>query len=576
MYFIFHRFWLSVFLAGLALFTSLSAIAQTAPVQVPPQPNPNIDRFPQSPPMPQPLPTNEQQPTLPNPPPTTPTPADPSVNISVRKIEVIGSTVFSNEEIATITKPLEGRSVTLAELQGTVDQISEMYLNRGYITSRAILTEQTINNGVVKIQVIEGGVEKIEVLGIEKVNPSYVRSRLQLGTVSPLSKDKLEDQLRLLKVDPLFSNVEAYLKQGTELGQSILTVRVEEAPVFYGYVGIDNYSPPSVGSERFGGFISNRNLTGNGDEITVSYYRSTTGGSNAYDFRYRLPVNPMNGSIQLRVAPSYSRITEPQFEVFGIRSDTNLYEISYRQPLIRNPREEFALSLGFAWQDGQTFLFNDTPTPFGIGPDAEGNSRTRVLKFGQDYLKRDLQGAWALRSQFNIGLNILDSTTNTDPIPDGQFFSWLTQLQRVQRLSKDNLLIAQLDLQLTPDSLLPSQQFVIGGGQSLRGYRQNARSGDNGFRASLEDRIVLDYNNSGQPTMQLAPFIDVGAVWNKSDNPNKLTNQTFLVGLGVGLIWEPIPHLSGRLDYGLPLVDLSDRGNNAQDHGFYFSFGYSF
>ncbi|MDZ7957636.1 MAG: ShlB/FhaC/HecB family hemolysin secretion/activation protein [Aulosira sp. DedQUE10] len=575
MYLIVRRFWLSVVFAAFALFMSSSAIAQTAPVQVLPKPNPNLDRFPQSPPQPQPLPANEQQP-IPTPSPATSTPADPAINIVVRKIEVIGSTILNPEEIAAITKPLEGRSVTLAELQGAVDSISELYLNRGYITSRAILTEQTIADGVVQIQVIEGGVEKIEVLGTEKLNPSYVRSRLQLGTVSPLSKDKLEDQLRLLKADPLFTNVEAYLKQGTELGQSILTVRVQESPIFYGFVGIDNYSPPSVGSERFGGVIGDRNLTGNGDEISASYYRSTTGGSNAYDFKYRLPVNAMNGTVQLRIAPSNSKITDPVFADFGIRSDSNLYEISYRQPLIRNPREEFALSLGFSWQDGQTFLFNDTPTPFGIGPDAQGNSRTRVLKFGQDYLKRDLQGAWALRSQFNIGLDLFDVTSNPDPIPDGQFFSWLTQVQRVQRLGKDNLLIAQADLQLTPDSLLPSQQFIIGGGQSLRGYRQNARSGDNGFRVSIEDRIVLEYDNSGQPTMQLAPFIDLGAVWNKSDNPNKLTNQNFLAGLGLGLIWEPIPHLFSRLDYALPIVDLSDRGNNAQDHGFYFSFGYNF
>jgi hypothetical protein len=34
----------------------------------------------------------------------------------------------------------------------------------------------------------------------------------------------------------------------------------------------------------------------------------------------------------------------------------------------------------------------------------------------------------------------------------------------VQVLNDDNLLVVQADLQLTPNSLLPSQQFVIGGG----------------------------------------------------------------------------------------------------------------
>ena len=116
-------------------------------------------------------------------------------------------------------------------------------------------------------------------------------------------------------------------------------------------------------------------------------------------------------------------------------------------------------------------------------------------------------------------------------------------------------------LQLTPDSLLPSQQFVIGGGQSVRGYRQNIRSGDNGFRVAIEDRITVQRNESGISTIQLAPFLDMGAVWNKSNNPNQLPDQTFLVGAGLGLLWNQamgIDNLFLRLDYGFPFIDLSD------------------
>jgi hemolysin activation/secretion protein len=550
---------------------------QTAPkpnLEVPPTPNPNTDRFPQPQPSPQPLPPADQQPSL-SPPQPSETPGTPSeITIPVKRVEVTGNTLLKPAEITEITSAVEGRSVTLEQLRGVADSLTQLYLNQGYITSRAVLVDQEIVEGVVKIRVVEGSLEKIEVQGTQRLT-HYVQSRIALGAKPPLSKDTLEDQLRLLKADPLFTNVEASLKPGTGLGQSILTVRVNEAPAFSTFLNVDNYSPPSVGSERFGGGISYRNLTGLGDELSGSYYQSTTSGSKAFDFNYRVPVNPMNGTVQLRVAPSRSRITDPAFKAFGIRSKTDLYEISYRQPLVRTPREELALSAGFALQNGQTFLFDDVPTPFGIGPDAEGRSRTRVLKLGQDYVKRDPQGAWALRSQFSLGLGIFNATENDSPAPDGKFFAWLGQVQRVQRLGKDHLLIAQADVQLTPDSLLPSQQFVIGGGQSLRGYRQNVRSGDNGFRVSLEDRIAIQRDEAGIPTLQLAPFIDAGAVWNKSNNPNQLSNETFLVSGGLGLIWQPVPKLLVRLDYAVPFVGLTDRGNNAQDRGFYFSVNYT-
>ncbi|HAG83213.1 MAG TPA: hypothetical protein DCL61_19230 [Cyanobacteria bacterium UBA12227] len=125
-------------------------------------------------------------------------------------------------------------------------------------------------------------------------------------------------------------------------------------------------------------------------------------------------------------------------------------------------------------------------------------------------------------------------------------------------------------------SLLPAQQFVIGGGQSVRGYRQNVRSGDNGLRFSVEDQITLDRDEVNNPSLLLAPFFDMGVIWNHPDNPNELPSEQFLAGLGLGLIWLPelIPGLELRVDYGLPLVSIDDRGDNIQDSGFYFSVRY--
>ncbi|WP_225938294.1 ShlB/FhaC/HecB family hemolysin secretion/activation protein [Leptothermofonsia sichuanensis] len=556
-----------------------SLVAQT-PFPDPSQtrPDPVRDRLIQPVPLPTPETPNQIEPVLPTAP--TPVPAEPAdqppVSISVTRIEVKGSTILGPAELDPITKPLEGRTVTLEELSQVADAITQLYLNRGFITSRAVLVDQTITDGVVRIQVIEGSLESITIEGAQRVRESYIRSRIALGAQSPLNRDQLEDQLRLLKADPLFSNVEASLRPGTQLGQSILIVRVTEAKPWSAYVGVDNYSPPSVGSVRFGGGLGYRNLTGLGDDLFASYFRSFTGGSSVADFSFRLPVNPMNGTVQFRFSPSFSRVTDDDFEALDIRGRNFLYELSYRQPLLRTPREEFALSVGFTAQNGQTFLFQNIGFPFGFGPDAEGNSRTRVFKFGQEYVRRDPQGAWALRSLFNIGTGILGATENPDPIPDGRFFSWLGQVQRVQRLGSNHLLIVQSDLQLTPDTLLPSQQFVIGGGQSLRGYRQNFRSGDNGFRFSVEDRIALLRDAAGIPTLQLAPFFDAGTVWNTSDNPNLIPNGRILAGIGTGILWQPVPNLNMRFDFAYPITRPSDRGNDIQDKGLYFSVYYQF
>ena len=558
----------------------LNSPTQPSPIQPSPTPTEKPPEN-QAPTQPSPTPTLEpgenQAPTQPSPTPT-PTTEPSTQTIPVKTIKVTGSTVFGSQQLNPIVQPYEGRTLTLEQLREVADKITQLYLDQGYITSRAILTNQVIPpDGVVEIAVIEGSLEDIQVEGTRRVKPGYIRSRVQLGTSKPLNTGKLEDQLRLLRADPLFENVEASLRAGTGVGQSILIVRVVEADPFEGSVGIDNYSPPSVGSERLGLNLLYRNLTGYGDEIAASYYHTTTSGADSFDFSYRIPLNAMNGTLQLRAAPSRNKITQEPLNIFDIRGESQLYEMSFRQPLIRSPREELALSLGFTYQEGQTFLFG-SPSPFGIGPDENGVSSTRVIKFGQDYLRRDVKGAWSLRSLFSFGIGALGATTNPDPIPDGGFVSWLGQIQRVQILNEDNFLIVGADIQLTPDSLLPSQQFVIGGGQSLRGYRQNLRSGDNGVRFSVEDRITLQRNEAGASIFQLAPFFDAGVVWNKSNNPNNqfLPSQRFLAGIGLGIIWEAQPGLSLRVDYGYPLIKVDDRGDNAQDQGFYFSVRYQF
>jgi hemolysin activation/secretion protein len=191
--------------------------------------------------------------------PSTPSPKATSsvtkiqaTKIQITKIQVAGSTLIPAAEIAQIVAPYENRSLTLAELRPLTEQLTQYYLDRGYLTSRAVLVDQTLNDQTlndqtlstggdpIHIRILEGELESIEVQGNRKVKTSYIRDRLALAQRKPLRTTDLEHQLRLLKLDPLFSQVEASLKEGTSLGKSILRVRVLENPIWSGKISIDN------------------------------------------------------------------------------------------------------------------------------------------------------------------------------------------------------------------------------------------------------------------------------------------------------------------------------------------------
>ncbi len=563
-------FWgLSLGTLGLSL--PAPGLGQTAPI------NPTQQQV--QPPLPviPPLPATPPEPLItPSAPVTTPVIPD-QAEIPVSQINVEGSTIFGPEQFDSITAPLIGKTASLAELRGVADAITKLYLDAGYLTSRALLSEQTISNGVVNIRVVEGRLEDIQVEGNKGLLKNYITGRIRLGATVPLNANNLEEQLRLLKVDPLFKNVSASLQPGQAEGSSILVVRVDQARRPNGSFGIDTNSPPSIAPER--GFLnlSYQNLSGIGDTIYASYAVGTNlgtfdwGASNTYEIGYVAPFNAMNGTISIRTVQGNSRITQSDLADFGITSTSSVYQLNVRQPLIRSIREELAFSAGLLFQNGQTFLFNNQPTPFGIGPESDGFTRTRVLELGTDYIRRDSSGAWVFRSQFNIGLPIFDATLNTAPIPSGQFFSWLGQSQRVQQLWDDNYLIIRSDVQLSPDSLLPFHQFVIGGGLSVRGYTTNARSGDNGFRFSTEGRFPLIRNADNSPVFQLIPLLDMGVVWNNSANPNGPVPNNVLLGSGLGFLYQPTPHVDIRLEYAVPFFNVPGQGSSLQASGFYFS-----
>ena len=252
----------------------------------------------------------------------------------------------------------------------------------------------------------------------------------------------------------------------------------------------------------------------------------------------------------------------------------NQDNLAIRQPLLRSPREEFAIGVSTAFENSGSY-FGDRSFNFQNFKFDDGRSQSRVLRLSQDYLSRDPSGAWVLRSTFNMGLNVLGATIRNDASPDGRFFYWGGQVLRVQHIGtdRDTLAFFRLNMQFSGDQLLSLNRFSIGGAQSIRGYRQNQLTGDNGVQASVELQFPVARDEEGLATVKLLPFVEAGTIWNSSCVNS--TNQS-LIGLGLGATYQPMRNLLLRLDYGIPLVNVSNSGNNLQDSGLYFSINANF
>lgn len=534
-------------------------------------------------PEPQPLPTEpppEQllPPPVPQPNPLEPIPEEAPATLIVKEFKFEGNTVFSDAKLRETLQNYIGRRISFAELLQARTAITQLYIQNGYTTSGAILPPQKISNpdsAVVTIKVAEGSLERINVTGTRRLRPSYIRSRLALAETEPLNVNSLLEKLQLLQLDPLIENLSADLQAGIRPGTNILQVRAVEADTFRTDLILDNTRSPTVGSIRRRIALYQANLFGFGDALSVGY--TNTDGSNGGDLSYAFPVSPNDSKLILNFGITHSRVTEDPFDALDITSNYSYYELTYRHPLIRKPTEELALGFTFSHQRSQSFLgINDVgPYPLTPGADDRGRTRASAVRFFQEWTRRSSQDVLAFRSQFSLGLNVLGATINNNGEPDSRFFAWRGQGQWARLLARDTLLLLKTDVQFSDSRLLGLEQFGIGGQATVRGYRQDFLLKDNGFLASAEVRLPILRIRRVQGLLQLAPFFDLGTGWNNGDEISNSEISDTLVGTGLGLVLRMGDDFTARLDFGIPLISIDNRGDSWQEKGIYFFINYS-
>ena len=481
--------------------------------------------------------------------------------IVVKQFEVIGSSIFSQAELTELLKPYINRPISFAELIQAQESITQLYVDQGYITTGTFIPPQTLKDGIVKIEVVEGSVEKIEVKGLERLPTSYITSRLKKGTQTPLNQQKLLEALQLLQFNPLIDRISAELSAGTSPGANILTVEVTRASALAASLRLDNQRVPSVGSQRRIVELTHANLLGFGDRFNARYYN--TDGSNALDdLSYTIPVNAANGTLGFTFRLIDSKVIEEPFDDLDLKSEFRQYALTYRQPIIQNPNQELALGLTGDRQTSDVNLLDNL---------LEGETRINALRFFQEYNQRSSQYVFALRSQFSFGLQGFQTTLNGEET-DREFYVWRGQLQYVRLLSDDTSLLLRSDLQLADRPLIPIEQFSLGGVNTVRGYRQDLLLSDNGFFASVELRTTIARIPKWQASLQLTPFFDLGTTWNKD---SEVIPRQSLYSIGIGLRFEVGDTFNARLDWGIPLADVDLDKDTLQENGINFAIEYN-
>src|SRR4051794_10766191 len=142
-----------------------------------------------------------QQPSFELPPVVPPAGTDPAVvggrPFFLKQVQLLGSTALTAAEIDEITAPFLNRIVTVEDIDELRQRVTLAYLDRGYINSGALIPEQQIADGRLKIQVIEGRISQIDIAGLDHLRQSYIRDRLLLESGPPFNINALQRRMQI-------------------------------------------------------------------------------------------------------------------------------------------------------------------------------------------------------------------------------------------------------------------------------------------------------------------------------------------------------------------------------------------
>ena len=579
--------WLTLF--GGTMLTMLAGTSsyaqQSSPLNIDPTgrsgepPAPLKKEF--KPPTPVPLPT---LPIIPVPPEGEVKKPLGQIQVFAKSIHVTGNTAVSDAELDKVTAPYTNRTLTTEDLERLRLELTLLYVNKGYITSGAIIPDQDVANGVIDLHIVEGRLAKVDVEGHNWFRTGYLRDRIERGAQTPLRMEPLQERLQLLQQDPRIERINAELRPGDTRGDSTLLVNVKEASPWKAWLDFNNYQTPVVGSERGLATIAHQNVTGNGDAFSFTYGRSR-GVNPIVDTSYALPLNRYDTTFIASYRRNDFLVVANPFRPLDLNAESEIIGLTLRQPIYRTVTDEFAVAItGEHLYNKVTTAFDLPGAPFGSLPGSSntGVSTVSALRFIQEYVHRTSTSVIAARSRFSVGLDVLSATTNnSDQLPDGQFFSWLGQAQAVRRFDDwwGMQLLGQMSLQLANDRLFSLEQIPVGGRFSVRGYRENTLIRDNAFLASIETRFPLMSYATGEPLLQFAQFVDLGRTWHAKPRPKDSGFDPFgdrdtLASVGLGLRWNILPRERARFElyWGLPLNHITHSTGNLQDHGIHLQF----
>lgn len=486
---------------------------------------------------------------------------------NITTISIDGASAIDRTKIEAIAAQFTGKCLTSGDLDDIQNDIYKLYYDSGYPIAQSYIPEQDLSAGRLSILVVEGRLEKIVTLkngkqrrSTKSAFPPHVGELFNLREYEQ-GLDIIDGLQSYRYVDPPIvfkpkddaaspargeTRADVELSPGDKVGTSIVTVRSYQARPIYAIIGADSNGSSSTGRTRINAGITTEDLFGGYEALTVR-------GSHTSDFSH-LADRARNLSADLALPFGYwsfhasanyfdyRSMVQSQGASFVTTGDQSTYQADLDRVVLRDHANVVSVGIEAAIKDVNNFI-GDVKL--------DGSSR-RLTTVGArvSHRGRVLGGAIFSALDLTQGIRAFDALADHQLVkeqPHTQFtritgsIDFQRQFALGERATDHPRSFLQLHSYLTaswsPQALFGTEQVLIGGPFTVRGFDESSLSGDVGSfmrnELSLYPRLSLEPLAAklvGLPSL----FIGLDGGWIVRDYANP-TQERGLAGVSGGV-----------------------------------------
>lgn len=477
-------------------------------------------------------------------------------NPVVKNVEFSGNTVFTSDYLKSIMQIPKDSVLNFVLVNQKLREIEDLYLKQGYMLV-SIPNVQVSADGTLHIDISEGIVEDIVIVGNEKTKNYVITRELKLKKGKPFNKFLASRSMERLYNLGYFEDVNMKLLPGkTNEHDVIIEIDVIEqktgiVTVGAGYSDADG----TVGIIELG----DTNFRGTGDKVNLHWEFGGAGDGKNYTLSYTRPwINDNGDSLGASI---FNRIYE--YDDYDANGD-KVAEYDKR-------RKGWNLTWGHVSDEYRTNYFNfesskesyDGHDGFETGEVMDKYlAKNNITDYHDSEWYKDIMDNFGTTNSFTF-THVFDNRDNYFNASKGRrisfaaqwgghglggdydFYKFTAEGRFYKALGNGHILALRLMGGYIDGDVSYGNLFDLGGSDTLRGYEDDQFKGKKMYAATLEYRFPIAKKVQG------VLFTDAGSTWGIDEGkiPWYTDDDSLNWSVGVGIrLQTPIGPI--RLDYG--------------------------